>query len=302
MTSPDPALDALWEVADRLYGLPADHFTAARDAAAKDAAAGGDKALAARVRALRRPAVAAWAVNLLVRHDAAQVDAALDVGAGLREAAGALDAEQLRALTRQRRQLTAAMATTARGLARDGGVRLTGASTEQVEGVLTAAMLDARAADVVRTGQLLKAFTVTGLEETDPAALIAVPEAIGRRATPVEATPVEHGRGLRVVPESEELRRERAEEGLHEAAEELAAAEDDHRRAEEELARWTARRLQVHDELDEARRRVAQLESDADRVEVEVEDAEVVRADAADALAEAREAHRRAVRQRDRLG
>ena len=32
MTSPDPALDALWEVADRLYGLPADHFTAARDA------------------------------------------------------------------------------------------------------------------------------------------------------------------------------------------------------------------------------------------------------------------------------
>lgn len=51
------ALDA--EI-DRLYQLPLDEFTPARNALAKGA--GGD---AARIRALAKPSIAAWAVNLL---------------------------------------------------------------------------------------------------------------------------------------------------------------------------------------------------------------------------------------------
>ncbi|MGN6253139.1 MAG: hypothetical protein ACTHNS_15150 [Marmoricola sp.] len=291
MTSPDP----LVTIADGLYALPPERFTAARDAAAKGS---GDPAVAARVRRLKRPAVAAWAVNLLVRREAEQVEQALTVGASLREAAQAMDAAQLRELTRQRRQLTAALATTARGLAHESGVRLTASSTEQVEGVLTAGMLDATAADVIRTGLLVKAFTATGVEEVEPAAVLAVPEALGGRATPAAAPPAP---SLRVVPESEQLRRERAEEALRAAAATVEEAEEERRVAEETLARWTARRLQVHDELDEARRRIADLEAEADRVDVEVEDAEIVHGDAAAALDEARAEHDRARAHLDRL-
>ena len=56
--------DPLLEVADRLYGLSPGDFTAARDAEAKALAA--DKGIAARVKALRKPSIAAWAINLLV--------------------------------------------------------------------------------------------------------------------------------------------------------------------------------------------------------------------------------------------
>src|SRR5258708_32576415 len=45
---------------DRLYQLPPDQFTAARNALAKGA--GGE---AARIRALGKPPIAAWAVNQL---------------------------------------------------------------------------------------------------------------------------------------------------------------------------------------------------------------------------------------------
>ena len=50
---------------DDLYALPLERFTPERDALAKELAADGDRAGAARVKALRKPVVAAWAVNAL---------------------------------------------------------------------------------------------------------------------------------------------------------------------------------------------------------------------------------------------
>ena len=103
----------LVEIADDLYALPLGEFTAARDARAKELK-GSD--LAAPVKALKKPSLAAWVVNLLVRRDAEQVDQVLSLGAALREAAAGMDGEELRNLTRQRRQLTAAVTTGARAL------------------------------------------------------------------------------------------------------------------------------------------------------------------------------------------
>ena len=60
--------DELLEIADGLYGLPQDEFTPARDARAKELKA--DKDLAAAVKKLKKPSVAAWAVNLFVRREA----------------------------------------------------------------------------------------------------------------------------------------------------------------------------------------------------------------------------------------
>ena len=63
--------DDLLGIADDLYALPLGDFTPARDARAKELK-GTD--LAAPVKALKKPSLAAWVVNLLVRRDAEQAD------------------------------------------------------------------------------------------------------------------------------------------------------------------------------------------------------------------------------------
>lgn len=268
--------DALVAVADGLYGEPPAAFTAARDAAAR---AQADKELGGRVKALRKPSVAAWAVNLLVRRESGQLDQVFELAAGLRAAAESLDGEELRALTRQRRQLTAALTSTARSLAREHDVRLTSAVADQVEGMLNAAMLDPVAADVVRSGMVVTAFTSTGVSELDVNAVCAVPDALGHRATPTEA-PEPPGPPVLHVVSDEAVRREAARDRLHEATLARAAAEE----AVEEIAarveRLQARRLQLGGEIDELRRRLAGLEDEVDDVDEDLEEAESAREEA----------------------
>lgn len=258
----------LLEIADGLYAGPATAFTAARDAAAK---ASADKELAGRIKALRKPSVAAWAVNLLVRHEADQIDQVLGIAESLRAAAASLDGDELRTLTRQRRQLTAALATSAASLAREHGVRLTGAVADQVEGVLTAAMLDPVAADVVRTGLVVTAFTSTGVSEVDVDTVCAVPEALGHRADPAAAPPAPVG--LHVVPDTA-VRLEAAREAVDDAVLALARATEELQHVRSAGDRLQARRLQLQGEIDELRRRLSGLEDDVDQVDEDLEEAD----------------------------
>lgn len=274
--------DPLVPIADALYaGTPGD-FTEGRNAAAKDC---DDKELARRVKALKKPSAAAWAVNLLVRRDADQIDQVLGLGESLRAAAESLDGDELRALTRQRRQLTTALASSARSLAREHGVRLSEQVVDQVEGVLNAAMLDPVAADVVRTGLVVTAFTSTGVSDLDVAAVVAVPEALGVRATPVEQPAPQ----LHVVPEDDGLRREKAQDAVDAAAAAVEVARGELGEVDDTLGKLGARRLQLQQEIEELRRRLADLEDDVDSVDEQVEDAEDAREEAVGVLEEASE-------------
>jgi hypothetical protein len=277
----------LTEIADRLYAGPAEAFTEARNAAAKET---GDKALAAQVKKLKKPSVAAWAVNLLVRRESDQIDSVLELAESLRAAAEALDGDELRALTRQRRQLTNALATTARSLARDAGVRLTGPVVDQVEGMLNAAMLDPVAAQVIRTGRVVAAFTSTGLSELDVAAVVALPDALDVRAAAVEdGAPEGEGTapvGLRVVPD-DGAKLAAAEDALEEASGQVAEAEVELAEVEQSIEQLNARRLQLQGEADELRRRLAAIEDDVDQVDDDLEEAEDARGDARAVLEEA---------------
>jgi septal ring factor EnvC (AmiA/AmiB activator) len=286
--------DPLLALADELYAGPATAFTAARDAAAK---AAPDKALAARVKALKKPSVAAWAVNLLVRREAEQIDQVLTMGESLRQAAASLDGEELRALTRQRRQLTTALASSARSLAREHDVKLTPATVDQVEGVLNAAMLDPVAADVVRSGLLVAAFTSTGVSEVDVAAVVAVPEALGVRATPTAARRPE----LHVVVPDDAVRREAAQDRVDEAAAVVARAQAALAEVDTAVEALNARRLQLQGEIDEIRRRLAGLEDDVDGVDQELEEADEARDEAVEDLERAKDDHATAVDDRDAL-
>ena len=287
--------DELAALAEPLYAGPVGDFVAARDALARQATAAGDKPLAAEVKKLRKPSVAAWAVNLLVRREHQQIEQVLGLAASLRAAAAALDGDELRQLTRQRRQLTSALTTTARGRARAAGTRLSESVAEQVEGVLTAAMLDPVAADVVLTGRLVSAFTSTGVDDLDVATVVAVPEALGVRAAPVEVDDEEvpGPPALRVVVD-DGARLDAAHEALADADDALRAAEAEHTEVEESVQRLDARRLQLQGEADELRRRLAALEEQADEVDEEHEEAQEALADADGVLREARAARARA--------
>ncbi len=299
---PPPEPDPLLVRADELYALPAAAFTPARDAMAKELRA-EDRELATRVKALRRPSVAAWVVNLLVRRDADQVEQVLQVGAALREAQATLDGDELRALTRQRRQVTAAVTSRARSLAADEGTRVTEAVAEQVEATLTAAMVDAGAAEAVRSGLLVAALNANGVDAADVAAALAVPEALGYAAAPRETAPPAPPE-LRIVPPPEpdaaatRDARRAAEKALREADAALRKAETAHRRAERSLEKLRAAALQVQAELDELRRQVADREARAEQLDDEAGDAEEAVEEAAAALADAeaeRDARRREV-------
>lgn len=269
---------ALLAVADQLYAETPATFTAARDALAKEQ---DDKAFGKQVKALKKPSVAAWAINLLVRREAEQIDQVLGVAEALREAAAAMDGEELRALTRQRRQLTTALATSARGLAREQGVKLSPSVVDQVEAMLNSAMLDPVAAQVIRSGLVLTAFTSTGVGELDAGGLVAAPEALGFAATPVERERPK----LSVVPEDDSVRRARAEDAVAEAEEAVSRARVDVEEIEGSVAELDARRLQLAEEIDEAKRRLAALETDLDGVEDDIEDGEAARDEAREELA-----------------
>lgn len=143
------------EVADELYGLPPERFVAARDRAARTAS----REEAARIKELRRPTLAAWAVNLLVRSDRDEITALLRLGEDLRRAHGDLDGQQLRALARRQHQLVAGLSRRARRLAAQAGRAVGDSVQREVEVTVQAVLIDPEAAEALVTGRLVKALS-----------------------------------------------------------------------------------------------------------------------------------------------
>jgi len=282
--------DPLLSIAEELYSLAPGEFTGTRNEWARQTRADGDRELAERVTALRRPSTAAWVVNMLMRHQAEQMTQVLDLGASLRRAQADLDGDALRELTRQRRRLTTVLTQQGRELARDLGQKVTGSVAEQVEDTLHAAMVDEGAAAAVRSGMLVAALTATGVEQADVADALAVPAALGL-APRARTRPAARRTALHAVPEKPrasgdpgdpgdadvatrarqrqeaEARRRARQQALDEAR---AAADEEKRRlrkARKRVSRLEARTLQVADELEQLRGRAAELEHELDTLD-----------------------------------
>lgn len=276
MPSTPERRDDLLAEADDLYALAPSDFTAARDARAK-ALKSADGALSVAVKSLRKPSVAAWLVNQLVRRDRAALDDLVVVGAALREAQASLSAEQLRAFTKQRRQLTAGVTTRARAIGRDLGTKVTETVAEQIEATLTAAVLDEGAGDAVSTGLLVTALRPAGVDAVDTDAALAVPGAAGFRASEVETdSRAEAPVVLSVVPDPDDDSRAVEEAQARLAGAELALAEAEAELAEldEEVEDLEARGMQAHSRIDELRTRLAEAQERQARVEDQLVDAE----------------------------
>ncbi|CAM5275573.1 hypothetical protein SALBM135S_10142 [Streptomyces alboniger] len=81
-------------VADELYGLRPEEFTAVRGRRAAAARKAGERSLAERIAALRRPTLAAWSCNLLVRGRPGQVRPLIRLGEALRQAHRGMDGQR----------------------------------------------------------------------------------------------------------------------------------------------------------------------------------------------------------------
>lgn len=249
------------DVAEELYALPLGDFTRARNARA---AAAVDRSLADGIRALRKPSLAAWTVDLLVRRSHDDVAAAVALGEQLRDAQDELDAAALAALTRQRRALAAGLARQAAELAAAEGVAVSTAAGDEVAKTLNAAMMDAGAGAAVLTGRLVRALEAVGFDAVD------LDGAVGGS---LDAAPAP------AAPPRDDLARRRERREADRAAREAgqAAAE-----ADRALARATTA-------LDRARERTALLRERADalRADLERAKAQLAEAEAAEGDAQA---------------
>ncbi|MFE5407448.1 transposase [Microbacterium sp. NPDC056569] len=258
-------LDAL---AAELYAVPPAEFTAARNARAGLAA----PALAKRLKALRKPTVSAWAVNLLARDG--QLADAVELAAALREAQDDLDAAELSRLGRQRRQLVAALAKQAIGLAEEAGSTLSAAARDDVEKTINAAVMDAAAAAAVLTARLVKPLEAGDI---DPSTLA---DSVGGSLP-----------GAVAPPPRDDLADRRARKAAEKAAREAERLANE---AERELARVDARRAKAQERVDHVRERIDDLRRDLAALEGDeraaVEKLDTVEQERSEAAAKSRDA------------
>jgi len=170
----------LESVADKLYALPRDEFTAARNTAAKQAREQGDRELADRIAALRRPSTAAWVANLLAREQPDEIRALVELGDGLRDAQRRLQGDELRRLSAQRHQLVHGLVQQAQALARAAGHPASDAVTRELSDTFTAAVNSSAAAQALAGGRLTSALNpADAATELFAAAATATPSVQG---------------------------------------------------------------------------------------------------------------------------
>jgi hypothetical protein len=310
-------IDTLAGVARELLLVAPADFVAERTARQR-AMRKDDRETAAAIGKLRKPAPAAWVVDLLAHEQA--LDEAVDLGPSLREAQANADPQEISALRRQRTSVVRALAQAGADLASDAGHPATPAVLEQVRATIEAAMADPHAGAAVRSGLLVQPLESVGFEDVDLDGALAVPDAVpdawsGSGAPPID---IEEGRRARKSsrasrptgpdqrepdeqdepdqPEPEEPAKPRTDP----AAERRAA------RQAETTARTESREADAaldaaERDLDTAEARRAELARDLDRATAEVErlgrsrdDAESASDRARDLLAAAQE-HRRSL-------
>lgn len=240
------------DVADELYGLLPEEFTAARNTAAAEAKSSGDAELAARLRTLRKPTAGAWVLNRLVRDDPGQVEGVLELGARLRAAQGTLAAAELRSLDAQRRELTRAVARQAVDAVRGGGKPVSAAVVGAVEETLRSAMVDAGVGAALATGRMVDTVSASGLEPVDVSRVVA----LGADTPPARrAATADRAARDEAALAAARTAAARAEGALEQAR---VAAEEARRRA----TSAARRREEVAARLAEARAAVAALEDE----------------------------------------
>jgi hypothetical protein len=254
---------ALERELDALYQLPLDQFTAARDELAKRLRTDGQPEQAEQVKALKKPTVAVWLVNRLVREDELDVQRLLRAGESLAKTQSKvvqgqspesfLDArqEEQRALER----LTRA----AQRLAESEGIGRS--AIDRATETLRAASLTDEGRQLLKNGRLTEELQPPGFEALAGMSF-ATAKRQPERPSAQTATQGDHRRALKEARDS--LHGLRAEEReLRNVARTAAHTAD---RAEAEARKKRGEADQAQAEADDARVRVEAAEAELDRL------------------------------------
>jgi len=277
---------------DELYGLPLERFTPERNSLAKELRNSGRREEAAEVAALRKPSVAGWAVNQLVRTQKRGIGELFEAGDGLRAAHDAVlggrgDGSSLRAAVERERLAVETLTQAARGLLTSDGHELSPTIIERVADTLHAAALDEDARTQVSDGRLERELRHVGLGMAGGLPAPAPGGGATGRARSRQSTPKAPavGRKRAVATKDEAAATKDAERAVRERAEARAEARAAARVAEREARRRLERaergaklalerRDRAADALRSAEADVAEAEAELREAEAELESAE----------------------------
>jgi hypothetical protein len=258
-----------------LYGLPPEDFIAARNELAKAAMVAGDVAASAQVKTLRKPTLAAWLANQLVRAVPERIDELTELGAELRDAHLSRDGARLRILTPRRHDLVTELVRTGRSLAGDRGRKLTDAVADRLTETLEAALVDPGAAQMLRTGRLTSALRHVGFgvvdEAGEPAQIVSTAPVRPARTPAAAKRPKAPSRA---DDKALQLRHQQLQDQVAEAVAEYDEAEAERAKMESELdanehhiadMRTAIERL--NDELERVRRELKDAQGQTGRLE-----------------------------------
>ena len=287
---------ALADALAQLYAVPPEEFVATRTRLVREARAGGDAQVAKELGRARRPTVAAWAVNTVVREHPDQAERLQSLGHRMRAAQAELDVAVMNELQRERDHFLGTWADEADAAGRRAGRPLTSAVGEEVRATLIAALAEEEAMQAVLSGHLTRALRYSGFGEVDlseavvrtssGAVLSVVPGApaeepatggdepearAGRKGStrhtsrPSDGEPPKEGK--KTAKAEEKAAKEKAAEGEAAAARDAAhrkrveAAREAHAAAVEAATEAKQALDQARDRADETRWRVEELEA-----------------------------------------
>jgi hypothetical protein len=232
---------------DRLYGLPLDEFTRARDELARQVRKDGDADRAAEIKQLRKPSVPAWVVNQLARQRELDLQRLLRAGEQLAGAqAGAMRGESGDAFLQARRDeqhAIEALASGAREILAEAGRGE--AALDRVLATLRAGSLTEDGRALLKTGRLTEELEPPGFEAL---AGLAPPPSPAEPKGPSPSEVRRRVRDLRRELRTLETQTATAKRRAEQLREELVAAEADHRRLDEERRRLEEELAAAEDE------------------------------------------------------
>ncbi len=280
----------LEEELDRLYQQPLKDFVGERNALAKRLQKEREKEAAARVKALVKPSVTAWAVNQLAFSAPDELAALEAVGAEMRAAHLATPAEQ-QAATAKRRDAVSALVKRAEAVLEEAGQAMSRTHRQRISRTLEALSSRGPDRDEPAAGRLGQDLEPPGFDALADLAA-ALGQARAERAAKPPAAAKAAAAERKKAPEAEKPRKAEAER---------RAAREDRRR---EIARQALDR-----QLDEARRALAELEEkrvelgrEAERAAAELQEAKEARDALSQAALEAERLAREARERADEAG
>ena len=242
-----------------LFTQPPEGFTASRNELADALRAEGRREDEQRVRALRRPSVMAWAINVAARSHRELVEELLEAGQALRaeqqQALSGSAAEGLREAAEHRRQIVVRLREAAAEVLRAAG-RDSKGSLDELAGTFEAASVDEEAGDVLLAARLERTLTPpAGLGDVSGLRLVTRKE---NREKP---------RDNETPPRDVEAERKREREQLARA---LAEASKRERAVDNQAEKLREKVERARSALDEATRSLRTAEAEARGAKLEV--------------------------------